>query len=443
MMLIKKIFIQYIALFFCLLFTTTCWAAPRIQTWTSPAGVPVYFIQRNDLPMLDVSLVFDAGSSRDGKLWGLSTLTGMMIDQGTTTLTANQIADQWSASGALFGVNVTRDMTQLHLRTLTQPSSLASSMKLLHQLLLNPAFSSSDFSIQKNQLQAAIRYQKQKPNALALMAFFQSLYGPYSYAHSPKGSLQTVSAITTDSVRDFYQQYYVARNAKLILVGNLTAKKAREWSSMLLADLPAGQKAKALPPVAPIKHPDSEVIPFPSKQSSIVLGQLGITRESPDYFAYMVGNHILGGLPLSSILFNQIRNQRGLAYSVASYFIPLQQTGPFIITLQTQAKQSVKATALAQQILQRFISKPVSAAQLALAKSNMKGAFAIALSSNQQLSDLLTYIAFYDRPLNYLDTYQKNINAVTAKDIQQAFSSLFTPDQLLIVTLKPEKQHAS
>ena len=176
-------------------------------------------------------------------------------------------------------------------------------------------------------------------------------------------------------------------------------------------------------------------IAFPTQQKTIIFGQVGMTRQNANYFPLMVGNHILGGLSLTSILFEQIRNQRGLVYSIQSAFVPLQYRGPFFIALQTRSNKATEALTLARAVLRDYIEKGPTTSQLSEAKQNLMGSFPLRIATNADIVANVVNIAFYHLPLNYLDTYRNRVSAVTATQIKEAFQQMIHPNNLTVVVV--------
>ena len=337
---------------------------PSIQTWTTSQGVSVYFVHRSRQPMLDINVVFNAGSSRDPQgMYGLSEMTASLFNQGTTTLSADQIAEQLGDQGSLFEASSTQDWMALHLRSLTDVKALEPSIALLHRLITQPSFTQTAVEQKKAQAKIALKYASQNPAEVAKQAFFKALYGSGPYGHTELGTVQGIDAITPHAVQSFYHRYVVLKNAQIIIVGDLSVAQATELSEQLLVGLSTGRAALALPHLKAQRHVPVDVS-FHSQQATILLGYLGITRNNPDYFALLVGNHIFGGMPLSSLLFNVVRNQHGLAYSVISALQPLQQPGPWFVFMQTQAPQSAEAIQYVEKVIARMKTQPVTDEQL-------------------------------------------------------------------------------
>ena len=182
-----------------------------------------------------------------------------------------------------------------------------------------------------------------QPGTVAKKAFYQAVFGDHPYAIPSDGTQASLAAITRDQVVEFHQRYYVARNALIAIVGAVSRAQAEQLAERLTAGLAAGEPAAELPQVAPLQQMQQERLQFPSSQSHILMGQPGMHRGDPDYFVLYVGNHILGGSGLVSQLSEEVREKRGLSYSVYSYFSPLRRNGPFLVGAQTQNSKAQEA----------------------------------------------------------------------------------------------------
>ncbi len=408
-------------------------AGPKIQTWTSANGVRVYFVPTEGLPILDVRVVFDAGSARDGAQFGLATLTSALLDTGAGKWDADAIAKRLEGVGARLGTGVSRDSAWVSLRSLTTPKLLDPALETMREILQNPTFSPTDFEREKKNLLVSLKQREESPADLAGIAFFQALYGSHPYAHPKEGNLDTVEKLTREDLQKFYKQYYVAKNALVVIVGEVNKPRAESIVELLLSALPAGETASALPPVAQPQAGKTERKFFPSAQTHVYSGVPAMKMGDPDYFPLYVGNHVLGGSGLVSKISEEVREKRGLSYSAYSYFYPFRVEGPFMMGLQTKNDQADEAVSVMRKTLSDFIANGPSPTELEASKKNITGGFPMRLDSNQKLVDQVTAIAFYGLPLNYLDSFTSKVEAVTAGDIKRAFKARIDPEKLQTV----------
>ena len=426
--------------FFCLgfillAFSQYATAAAKIEHWQTPQGSRVYYVHTEGLPMVDIQVVFDAGSANDGQQFGLAALTAGLLDTGAGKWNADEIAQRFENVGAQFGVSSSIDMATLSLRTLTDKPLFDKALETMQVILTQPVFNEADFKREKNRTLAGLKQREESPAALASIAFYNALYGKHPYAHPESGVLKTVAGLKVADLRHFYQKFYVADNAIVVIVGDLSKQQAEQTAEKLLSGLPVGKKPDSLPDVAmPVKSSEQH-IEFPSSQTHVLVGLPGSYRKDPDYFNLYVGNHILGGSGLVSKLFDEVREKRGLAYSASSNFIPMLKPGPFLISLQTRNDQTPQALQVLNQTLADFISKGPTEAELTAAKKNITGGFAMRFDTNKKLANYVAMIGYYEMPLDYLDTFQQKVEQVTVASITDAFKRRVNPQLLQTITV--------
>jgi zinc protease len=419
----------------CLAFLAQATAAPRIERWDTANGARVYFVQALELPMVDIQLVFDAGSARDGGKAGLAQLTSALLDDGAGDLDADAIAAGFEDLGAQFGADSLRDMGSLSLRSLSDRAHLDPATDLLSQILRAPSFPADALERERRRMQTALQAQEQSPEDIADKAFFQAVYGDHPYASDPLGSAASLPALTREDVENFYREHYVARNAVIALVGALERPDAERIAQQLAAGLAGGNRAAPLPAVAAPAAATTVHIDYPSSQIHVLMGLAGMTRDDPDYYALYVGNHVLGGSGLVSRISSEIREKRGLAYSAYSYFSPMRAAGPYTLGLQTRGDQAAQAVDILGRTLAAFIKDGPTAVELTASKKNITGGFPLRIASNSNIAGNLAMIGFYDLPLDYLDRFNERIEAVTATQIRDAFQRRVQPDKMVTVTV--------
>ena len=421
---------------FCLLLAShSVFSAAKIDHWKTPQGSSVFYVETKGLPMVDVRVVFDGGSARDGYQQGVAALTSALLDKGAGNLSADDIAQRFENVGAQFGAGVSRDMAWLSLRSLTDTKLLDQSLSTMRQILVRPRFNEQDFQREKSRTLAGLKQREESPSAIAKMAFFKSLYKDHPYAHPKSGIVETVSGFSVNNLKDFYEKHYVASNAMIVIVGDIRKAHAIKIAETLVADLAVGTKPEILPEVAFSAQGLNKHISFPSAQTHVLSGVIGSHRKDKDYFDLYVGNHILGGSGLVSLLFGEVREKRGLAYSAYSYFSPLFRKGPFTMGLQTRNDQTSEAVAVMKQTLKKFVDNGPTEKQLLAAKKNITGGFVMRFDTNRKLISYVSMIGFYQLPLDYLEQFQGKVEAVTVTSIKDAFYRRVKIDSLHTITV--------
>lgn len=432
MNLLKNV-MQVMSIVCLMLLSEAVYATPKIQTWQTANGAKVLFVPVKEIPMMDVRISFDAGSARDGGISGLAVLTNGLLSEGAAGKASQQIAEEFESVGAQISYDATRDIAQVGVRSLTEPRYLTPAIESLKQVLTQPDFPPGAYRRELNRMKVTVKARQQSPSALAGEAFNSAIFGDHPYASPVSGTEESLEKITLDDVRSFYQQYYVASNATVAIVGNVERQQAEEIVNTLVSALPAGVKAPALPAVKPLTEAKKIVIDYPSTQTHIFVGQPGIKRGDEDYFSLYVANHPFGGSGFSSRLVEVIREEKGLAYSVYSYFSPLRELGIFAMGMQTKTEQTEQALALLNQELTMYVEEGPEKDELAASMSNITGSFPLKMDSNSKLLEYIAMIGFYDLPTDYLDQFIGNIKSVDVKKINDALTRRVHPDRMVTV----------
>ena len=404
-----------------------------IQSWTAKSGAKVLFVETRSIPMLDVAVDFDAGGRRapPGKA-GLAGLTNGMLALGSAGLSENQVAERFADIGAQRGARVDQDRAAVTLRTLSSNAERDAALALLASVLQSPTFPEDVLNREKARAMAILKEAETKPEAIAEKVFSQAMYGSHPYGAS--ATAESVEGIARADVEGFYRANYGASRAVVSMIGDISRAQAEAIAEQLTASLPSGSAPVPLPPIG---RPDNapKRIAHPATQSHIYLGMPALARGDPDFFALTVGNYVLGGGGFVSRLMNEVREKRGLAYSVYSYFMPLKDPGPFQVGLQTKKEQADEALKLVQGIVAGYLEKGPSAVELKAAKDNLAGGFALRIDSNRKIVDNLAVIGFYGLPLDYLDRWVANVERVTVADVKAAFARHVKPAEFAVVVV--------
>ncbi|MBD3609294.1 MAG: insulinase family protein [Gammaproteobacteria bacterium] len=417
----------------CLLFAGTVQASPDIQHWTSSKGARVYYIHAPQLPMVDVRMVFDAGSARDGDKAGLALITNGLLDSGIKGMDEESISAGFEDLGAEFSSSSLKDMALVQLRSLNNEAQLQPALKLFSSLVAAPSFPSKVLDRERSRLLLALKSRQESPGDIAEENFLRLLYGEHAYGRPSEGTRASVAAITRQDLVAFHNSYYVARNAVVAIVGAVDKVQAEAIAEQVTAGLDVGSAAHKIEPVVPLETAVNKRISHPSSQSHILIGQTGMKRGDKDYMALYVGNHILGGSGFGSRIMSEIREKRGLAYSAYSYFVPMREAGPFQMGLQTRNDQVEVAVKVMRSTLQKFVEQGPSEKELRASKKNITGGFPLRIDSNKDLVEYAAMIGFYRLPLDYLESFNQKVEALTLEQIKDAFARRVDPDKMVTV----------
>ncbi|PUE48191.1 peptidase M16 [Limnohabitans sp. 2KL-1] len=432
----------------CLLASNWAQAALPILHWTQPSGARVYLVESHAIPMVDVQIDLDAGSRRDPSLQaGLASVMAGQIASGMRTsptgqgpyaqaMDENAIGEAWADLGASFGVSASADRMSFSLRSLSYPDLLNQAVALAARQMAHPSFPEAIWLRDRERMSAAIRESLTKPGTQVQQRFATAVYGahPYGFRATP----ETLSRIGAQDLHQLHAQSLRACRASVSVVGALSRAQTDALVQRLLALWPSDSGCQPLPPVAEVASlVDAQKlsVPFDSAQAHVLMGQPGYKRNDPDFFALLVGNHILGGGGFVSRLTEQVREKRGLSYSVYSYFSPGLHAGAFTVGLQTRPDQAEQAVAVAKDVVQAFVREGPTEAELQAAKSNLVGGFALRIDSNRKLLDNVANIAWNRLPLNYLDTWTQQIERLGVGDVRRAMARVLQPERMVTVVV--------
>ncbi|MEI7455812.1 MAG: pitrilysin family protein [Nitrosomonadales bacterium] len=409
-------------------------ATPVIEHWQSASGAKVLFVEDHDIPMLDVAVNLSAGSRFDTVAKsGVAGLVHGLLDLGSEGMTEDMISSGMADIGAQLAGGLDQDRASLTLRTLSHQAERERALSIMAGVLQHPVFPEAILAREKARLIAALKEAETKPEAIASRAFQKAVYGAHPYALQVSGEIASVEKITVQELQAFYRAHYDAGHAVVAIMGDVTRAQAEAIAQQLTSQLPARSEQPALPQVE-MQIEGSELrITHPATQSHILIGAPGMSRSDPDYFPLYVGNYILGGGGFVSRLMNEVREKRGLAYSVYSYFMPLKQPGAFQIGLQTKKEQADDALKLVRKTLSDFVVKGPTEKELIAAKQNIVGGFPLRIDSNKKILDYLSVIGFYDLPLSYLDDFTGRVERVTVRQIHDAFARHIQPERMATV----------
>lgn len=414
-----------------LVLATPAHAGPLIQQWTAPTGARVHFVESRALPLVDIQIDFAAGSAADpaGKA-GLAGLTSALLDAGAGDLDEQAISDRTADIGAQIGGGTDNDRTSLSIRSLSSATERDAAVELAATLLGQPSFPAAILERERGRAIAGLRESLTKPATLAARSFNQTVYAGHAYGNN--ATPESLGAIGRDDLAAFHRDHFAARHASVTIVGDVDRETAEQIAIRLTRTLPAGRDIPPTPPPA-LGAARTVRIPHPSAQAHILIGQPGLAREDPDYFPLLVGNYVLGGGGFVSRLTHEVREKRGFAYSVYSYFAPQRVAGPFQIGLQTRGGQTEDALEVVNATLTAFIADGPTERELQAAKDNLINGFGLRLDSNRKILDHVAMIGFYGLPPDWLDRYPRAVAAVTREQVRDAFTRRIRPEHLITV----------
>jgi len=410
-------------------------AGVNIEHWTTAAGTRVYFVESRSLPILDVQVDFPAGAAYDpATKAGVAGMTASLVHLGAAGLDENAIANRLADLGARFGGSHDQDRASFSLRTLVDKDKREPALKLLADILRAPDFAAPVVAREKGRAITALKDALTRPDTLAGQAFSPALYGdhPYGRVTTP----ESLAGIGRADLVAFHRGRYRADVAVVTIVGDVAKRDAQAIAEQLTGKLPKTGPAATLPAVK-LPAGGERRVAHPAAQAHVLIGVPAVKRGDPDLFPLLVGNYVLGGGGFVSRLTKEVREKRGFAYSVYSYFMPAKELGAFQIGLQTKREQVGEALGVVRETLAGFLAEGPSAEELTAAKANLVGSFPLRLDSNRKILENVAVIGFYGLPLDWLDKYRERVAAVSVADIRAAFARKVQPGQLMTVIVGP------
>jgi zinc protease len=415
-----------------------------IEHWHTQGGARVYFVASHEIPMLDISVDFVAGTTLDpaGKS-GVASLTQYMLRLGAGGWSEQEIEERLADIGASLGGSTDQDRARVTLRSLSSLAERTEAVEVLRRIVQRPNFPEAQLAREKRRLIASIRDALTKPDTVADITFRRAIYGEHPYGRVTTAA--SIAGIEMDDLRQFHARYYRSDRAVISIIGALSRGEAEEVAESIVAELPrAEEAAPVLPPPVTAEPGADKRVAHDATQAHILIGAPVLRRGDPDFFALQVGIFILGGGGFVSRLMQAVREDRGLAYSVYSYFQPMKAAGPFEVGLQTQRKQADEALSVVRDTLAKYIVEGPTEAEVASAKQSLIAGFPLRLDNNRKILDHLTVIGFYRLPLNYLDNYVDRIAEVSLSQVRDAFARRVRFDELVTIVVggeSPPAQH--
>lgn len=403
-------------------------------------GMTLLILDQPSLPIVTVNVLVKAGAVYDpDDKAGLASLAASLLDEGTKTRSATQIAQTIEFIGGELSAQGSEDFSSARLRVLKKDAALG--FTLLADILMNPAFANQEFARIRSQALGGLQAEKDEPGIVADKAFDEIVFRGHPYRRPANGTEETLGKISRKDVIRFYETYYHPNRTIMAIVGDL-----REFEALELVNKHFGKwtgKGTALQkfsPPTPLDRPVLKLIDKDLTQANILLGHVGIDRKNPDFYAVSVMNYIFGGGGFSSRLVNRIRDEQGLAYDVDSGFEANVMPGPFTVRLQTRNKAANQAIAGVLAEMKRIRTDPVSDQELADAKSYLAGSFPLRLDTTGKLAAILTVVELHGLGLSYFQDYPNAINAVTKDDVLRVAQKYLHPEAYALVVVAKQAE---
>jgi zinc protease len=421
-----------------LLFATTPAGATEIKTVTTPAGIEAWFVQEPSIPIISVKLSFEGGSAMDPRgLEGLANMASGLFDEGAGDMPSLEFQTRMEELAISISFDSSKDNFSVSLRTLTKNRDEA--FRLLGLALNQPRFDSKAVERVRRQILSGLENDIENADAIAGKVWMKAMFGDHVYGRPTRGTKESVAAITRADLQGFAASRFGRDNLIVGAVGDIDAAELARLLDHALATLPAKATPASVPEVKARSSGSLTVIRKPNPQSTVMFGMPGIKRDDPDYYIAYVMNYVLGGGGFTSRLYQEVREKRGLAYSVYSYLYPYEHSAIYLGGVATANERVAESLKVIKAEISRMAEKGVTADELSRARTYLNGSFPLRLDSNAKIANMLAAIQISDLPIDYIDRRPGYINAVTIEDIRRVAKRLLRTDAMTFVIVGDPK----
>ena len=438
---IKAIYLTLILQAAFLLFHSPSYALD-VKRATLDNGLTLLVVERHNLPVVKVAVGINAGNLNEpGEKAGLANLVAGLLTEGTKGRTPNQISEEIEFVGGSIGASGGSDYITVSLSVLKKDINLG--FDLLSDVILNPVFPADELMKKKERIKGSLRAKEESPAYIASREFKKAVFGLHPYGRLMTGTVETIDIITRDDLLDFHSTYYVPNTAVMAVVGDITFKEVEALIKRYFQKWQAGEIEKPLlPELEMTKERKVIIIDKDLTQANIILGHLGVSRQNPDYYAISVMNYILGSGGFASRLMLNIREDKGLAYDIHSFFAANKYGGRFQAGLQTKNESANMAIREVLKEIRRIRSEPVSDEELSDAKLFLTGSFPMRIETSSRIAGFLVAVEFYELGSDYIDNYPEYINSLTKENIIRVAEKYLDPVNYILVVVADQENAA-
>ncbi|MEM6407866.1 MAG: pitrilysin family protein [Pseudomonadota bacterium] len=400
---------------------------------TSPGGITAWLVPEPSIPFTALEIRFKGGASvdRDGKRGAINLMTSL-LDEGAGDLDATAFAAAREALAASYSFDVRDDAFSISAQFLTENREEA--VALLKLALNEPRFDPSAIERVRAQIVSVIGSDLKDPNEIASDTAARLNWGDHPYGSNSNGTIESVSALTRDDVVNAYKDVLARDRVFVGAVGDITADELGAILDDLLGGLP--ETGAPMPEQATyLQEPGITVVPFDTPQSVAIFGHEGIERHDPDFFPAFVMNQIMGAGGFGSRLMSEVREKRGLTYGIGSYLVPKDYGYLYLGQFSTSNDRIAEAIDVVKAEWARMAEEGVSAEELEDAQRYLTGAYPLRFDGNAQIASILAGMQMDDLPIDYADTRNDKVNAVTVEDIKRVAARLLRPEDLHFVVV--------
>jgi zinc protease len=405
--------------------------AMKIQKVVSPKGIEAWLVEDRTLPLIAMQFGFDGGTSQDpeGKE-GLGYFVSGMMDEGAGDIRSQDFQELLEDLAIDMSFDASRDVITGGVKTLTKNKDEA--FRLLRLALTQPRMDEDAVERVREQIVTIIKIDEENPENVASDAWFSQVFAGHPYGKPTKGTLDSIKAITPGDLKGFVKRNFAREKLHVVAVGDISAAELGKTLDEVFGGLPEKPELKAIPEAKWRIEQPSLVMPMTIPQTVINFGQPGPKRKDDDFIPAFVLNHIIGGGGFASILTEEVREKRGLAYSVYTYLSPLDRAGIFLGGVATENKRAAESLQVIKDALKRIAAEGPTAEELDNAKRYLTGSYALRFSSSTRIANILLWLQIEDLGIDYIDKRNGLIEAVTIEDVKRAASKWIKPDDLFV-----------
>lgn len=413
--------------------------AMEIRKVVSDKGIVAWFVPDKSVPLIAMSFAFrNAGSATDprGKE-GLAEMASSLLDEGAGELKSQEFQKALEGIAAQMSFGAGRDSFSGRLRMLSAERDKA--FDLLRLALNAPRFDAKPVERVRSQILASLRRSEENPRRISGELWSKTVFADHPYSKKSNGTDKTVPGLTVADLKSFVKQRFSRDRLVIGVVGDISEKELKSRLDSVFGDLPASGTKFDIPEVKPKGAGKTLIVRKPIPQSVVILGHAGIKRDDPDWYAALLVTRIFGGGGLSSRLYEEIREKRGLAYSVYAYLSPMEHSGLIAGGVATQNARAAESINVIRAEWKKLAEKGVTAKELATAKTYLNGSFPLRLGSSRGIANMLVGIQISDLGMDYIEKRPSIINAITLQEANRVARRLFRAEDLTVVIVGDPK----
>jgi zinc protease len=430
------------ATFIALCFVAPSRASTAIERVVTPSGIEAWLVREPSVPLIALDFAFRGGANQDPEdKPGVASMISGLLDEGAGDVDAKTYHERLENKAIELGFEAERDHFSGSVRTLLENTDEA--VDLLRLAVTAPRFDSEAVERIRGQLLSNLRRQEASPNDIASRRWWATAFAGHPYGRPVGGTIESMSAIGADDLKAYVHRVFARDTLKVAIVGNIDAAKASEIVDKVFAGLPAKADLAPVAAAEPQGLGRRIAVSLDVPQSVVVIGGAGIPRKDPDFMAAFIVNHILGGGSFSSRLYREVRETRGLAYSVYSQLVPLSHAALFMGGTATRADRANQTVEVVEKEIHRLAGSGPTDEELAKAKSFLKGSFALRFDTSTKIAGQLVSIQLEDLGIDYIEKRNSLVDAVTLADVQRVAKRLLDGGMLVTVVGRPQQGIAS